>query len=341
MHPAQRRGICMAVGAMKRLFGRGLGAAALVASTLARAQDPAPPAQQLPPLPPGVTVVSPAGPMPDAVHLKDGGVVRGTVHELLPGGHVTIAEPSGRLIVVPWAQIDKVALGARAGGGANATATPVPAPSPPSDAGKRAKSGPLVRVHIESPRSVQLYRRPAGDDGWYEACSAPCEEDLPLGDLYRISGPGIEQSHEFSLEGSPGGRVLAKVDPSTRAAYTTGAIITAVGGLVDYVGLMVLASAASTECSSSSYGASCQHSPSGNGATVGGAMLLGGTIAAAVGVVMMLANNSTSVTVSAASPPGSASAKPLDAFKREATFRETSGPAAPGGFLAPTWIVRF
>src|SRR5262249_30963531 len=144
-------------------------------------------------------------------------------------------------------------------------------------------------------------------------------------------------------EGSPGGHTVVTVNPSTRAAFMTGGIITAIGGIVDYIGLIVLASSAGGSCASRNSSYSCtQRDPHGGAAAAAGVMPLGGTLAAAAGIVIMLANNSTGVSVAPGSA-SSASAKPLDAYRREATFHGSSSMPSPtaAAIPFPSFTARF
>lgn len=285
-----------------------------------------------PPAPPPATA---AGATADTVHLRGGALLRGTVYEVLPGDHVTILHPSGLVRAIPWADVDRVELGYRPGG---TTPTPVATPSA-APAARQGKTGPMVRVHIVSKKAVQLYRQSAGE--WHEACTSPCDEDMPLGDEYRISGSGIHQSRDFQLEGAPGSRVVLTINPGSRTAFVAGGVVMAVGGLVDYFSLVAFAAAAGESGSSCYYGSSSSSSYSsyhcgsrnhGGGATaVGVGMLIVGTAMMATGAIVMLSNNSTGVGQDDAS---SASAKTLDAYRREAIWRTPSAAEHIGGLPA-------
>ncbi|MEO6419030.1 MAG: hypothetical protein ABIP39_06470, partial [Polyangiaceae bacterium] len=79
-------------------------------ASIALAEEPYPvhpDPSALPPLPPPVAIVEerPAS-IPesadDTLYLRGGGMMRGTIEELLPGRHVTIALPTGEVRKVPW-----------------------------------------------------------------------------------------------------------------------------------------------------------------------------------------------------------------------------------------------
>jgi hypothetical protein len=256
--------------------------------------------------------VAPGGAL-DAGHTKDGGRLRGAGVECVPGDHVTITLPTGETRRVPWAQVERVETSART---SQSTAAPAP------------KEGPLVKVHISGEPSAVLDRRPAGMETWVPACAAPCDEDLPLGDEYRLSGPGLRSSRQFRLDGSPGGRVELHVNPSSKTSWWVGAGVGGMGLVIDLYALyfVALGSAMMHEsCTSNNDGyyysnnCSADRGAGGSMRNVGLVMLIPGTVAAVVGGGMMLANWRTGITQT--SGTSEAKAKPLDAFKRSAEFR--------------------
>jgi hypothetical protein len=218
------------------------------------------------------------------------------------------------------------------------SAPAVPAvPAPPPETPKR---GPLVRVHISTDQNVLLDRRPEGSETWVPACAAPCDEELPLNDTYRLSGSAMRSSTEFRLHGSPGGRVDLAVDPSTKRAWWVGAGIGGMGLVIDGYGLYIAllgALMSNSSCYPSDYSTrSCDSSRSAGQTmrNVGLVMLIPGTAAAIVGGAMMVGNWRTGITQSEGTERA-AKARPLDAFTRTAEVR----PPEPliGG--APTiWV---
>ena len=182
-----------------------------------------------------VPVANAPGGRPDAVYLRSGGMVRGRVHEIIPGHHVTATlEATGEARVIPWAEIDRVVLG-------DATALPPPpgASILASTAASAAPmAGPRAHVHISTPKTVQLFRRPAGTTGWSHACASPCDIDLPLGDDYRATGSGVAQSKEFHLQGAPGERLEIVVDPTSASGMVAGGLLAGTGAFAMYVGFL-------------------------------------------------------------------------------------------------------
>jgi hypothetical protein len=305
-------------------------ASALASPALAQDAEPSPAAPDKPTAPPVVRIAP--GYVPDSVYLKEGGLLRGAIVENLPHDHVTIALPTGEVRRVPWNVVERVETN---GHGAQSA----PAPAAP-------KEGPLVKVHISGDDTVLLDRRPAGQEAWVPACSAPCDEDLPLGDDYRISGPGLRSSSQFRLEGAPGGRIDVNVNPKTKTSWWVGAGVGGMGLVIDVYALYFVALGAammSQPCSTDYYGThSCGDDRSaGQGLrNVGLVMLIPGTVAAIVGGGMMLANWRTGITQS--SSESATASKPLDAFKRSAEFRgpQAAAPGAPG-FFTPIFSAKF
>lgn len=61
----------------------------------------------------------------DTVFLRNGGMYRGVVTEIVPGDHVTLAIEGGETKVVPWADVDRIVATT------GAVAPPASAPTPP------------------------------------------------------------------------------------------------------------------------------------------------------------------------------------------------------------------
>lgn len=266
---------------------------------------PAPPAAAPP------TTSSTSGTI-DSVHLRNGGLYRGRVTEIVPGDHVTILVEKGDPKKVPWADIDKVVVASSPPPSSDAPpasspyipgrATPIPAATPPIPA---PMVGPKARVHINSPGRVILYRRPAGSNAWVQACASPCDEELPLGDQYRVTGNGIALSKEVSLGGSPGGVVTLTVDPPSMGGMVMGGLISGAGITTGYVGMLfVLVSLDNNSSRYEKYRTS-------------GLVAMGlGAVATVGGLVMFLVSAKTDII-----PSSSGGTK--DAFRRDPWWRPT------------------
>lgn len=256
-----------------------------------------------------------ATPVIDAVHLRNGGLYRGHVTEIVPGDHVTILVEKGEPKRIAWAEIDRVVV----------ATTPVPPPPSGDQVGARTipsattptpapMNGPKARVHIASSTTAVLYRRASGSTAWTLACTSPCDELLPLGDSYRVTGNGIAQSDEFTLRGSPGSTIEIKVDGPSTAGIVLGGTLATVGFLAGYVGLLVVAA------SLDRYGAD-------DDARAGGLVAMGlGGLATVGGLLIFFASAKTDVTQNPTSGGGK------DAWRRLPTWRTAERGAAPAQF---------
>lgn len=285
------------------LFSIVFAACALI-PTVAFAED-APYAVQpdpsaLPPLPAPVAIVEvrpvtiPAAPE-DTVYLRGGGMIRGTIEELLPGRHVTIAISTGEVRKVPWVEVARVVV-ANAPGAPGLTASGPQIHIDRPETVAEPMTGPLVKIHISSTKHVQLYRRSPGTQGWTHACHSPCDLDLPLGDDYRISGSSMSTSHEFRLAGAAGDRITLRVNPTSTGGMVIGGVVAGVGAMSMYFG--VLANAGSS-----------YRSDKDQGYTAIGV----GVAAVAVGTVILLASVGTGVSQTEAS-------KRKDGYVREPSW---------------------
>lgn len=278
----------------------------------------------------------------DAVHLRNGGLFRGRVSEIVPGDHVSVILPGGETKRVPWAEVDRVIVSAPAIPPPPTSATPVSVPT-----GEPAMVGPRARVHVTSPRTVTLYRRPAGSTAWAVACTSPCGRELPVGDTYRVVGNGVAQSKEFNLQVGPGGFVDLVVDPPSVGGMVAGGLLAGGGAWGAYVGMLLAvigAEQASRNCatygSSTYYGGSCASDKSdGPKIRDAGLVTMGVSAGAMVlGVIVFL--NSTKTDVNQRS--GGPGAPSNDAFVRAPVWRTVASSAETAtGAPAATFPVLF
>jgi hypothetical protein len=292
-------------------------ASALVFGSAALADEHPPP---LPP--PSAPVAEAAGPV-DAVHLRNGGLYRGHVTEIVPGDHVTIYVEHGDQKKIPWSEIDRVIVAttpippAPSSSGSDTHA--IPPATPPVSA---PMVGPKVRVHVSAPSTVILYRRPAGTTSWTQACTSPCNIDLPINDSYRVVGNNVAQSGEFTLGGAPGGSVDLKVDPQSVGGMVMGGLIGGAGALIGYVGLLVTLV---------SLGDDTSENKDARGA--GLVMMALGGLATVGGVLLFVASAKTDVTTTASGgAPSGSNITMNDAWKRVPTWRTAEAGAAPAQF---------
>lgn len=265
---------------------------ALATAAPARAQpvQPVPAAHPQPvPIPDATSARATSGVGRDTVFLKNGGMIRGDLIELLPNDHVTIGLASGQSAIVQWSQVQRIEQGAPVS--ASTPAEPSPTPAPPI-------SGPTVLVHIESPRPVTLLRK-TSDGIWHTTCSSPCDLWLPKSDEYRIGGSGVTQSNDFDLEGASGQRVILSVNVGTTAGLTGGLIGAGVGLITFIVGVYVIAIAAaakSMDCISTTSSSCSSSSSSSGGVVAGAALMVGGVAAMAVGGIVALSHSKSGVS---------------------------------------------
>lgn len=134
-----------------------------------------------------------------------------------------------------------------------AAASASASPSAPTDGAARAAvATATVRVHITSDHTVFLQKK---DDAgrWADACTSPCDAELPVAAEYRVIGHGVDRT--LTLEDRPGGVMELVVKTKSSVKTTLGATGVAVGGVAALVGLGIFANAASDT------GFDCEHPP--------------------------------------------------------------------------------
>lgn len=287
---------------MRRLVGITCGLVALAAApTIARADDPAP----LPPSQPAAegSVSESATATIDTVHLRTGGMFRGRVTEIVPGDHVTVLLTTGESRKIAWRDVERVIVAS--------TAIPPVAAAAPATA---PMTGPRARVHMKTPHPAHLYRRAAGTTDFVTACDSPCDEEMPIGDTYRIGGSGFATTPEFRLNAAPGGSVELTVDGPSWAGIVGGGALTIGGGFTAYVGTILALSggACSSDRYSSRSGDDCTSLRNGGlGALAVGAGMI------VLGLVIVFPSMKTDFSQSAGAPA-------KDAFRRLPTWRSAS-----------------
>jgi hypothetical protein len=83
-------------------------------------------------------------------------------------------------------------------------------------------------VHIDAPTPVSLEAR-RGTSYWDVVCRSPCDQPMPAGVEYRVSGPDVKPSESFVLNGT--GRVTLTVDPSTQGSKAGGITLVVLGAV--------------------------------------------------------------------------------------------------------------
>lgn len=323
-----------------------LASAATAVPSIAFADDEAPPPLPAPSAPAATATTAPsASTTVDAVHLRNGGMYRGRVTEIVPGDHVTVVvAPGGETKRIPWPEVDRVIVASTPVPPAPTTATPVPStPTAPAP-----MVGPRARVHITSPKQVILYRKAAGTSSFQQACTSPCDLELPIGDTYRLAGNGLSQNKELHLAAGPGGFVDIVVDPPSTGGMILGGFIAGGGATAAYVGMLMALigqSEADRGCYSYStgYGDNCAERQSDGEAVrnAGLVTMIVGAGVTALGVVVFINSASTDIGQRTGGPSRS-----NDAFLRKPTWRRMassaeSANAAPAAAFPVLFTHRF
>lgn len=171
-------------------------------ASLARAEEPAPAAN-----PP------PAAAPADLVRLKSGGLLRGTISELVPGDTVTIVTVSGQTRTFPMAEVEY------AGPANEAPTKAAPSSTPPASTEAEPTDGKVkpyvtvnaanARLHLESTPPGLTFHRQSGSaisesysryggvvttaQGYDRLCTTPCDITIPAGtESLALSVPGKE-----------------------------------------------------------------------------------------------------------------------------------------------------
>lgn len=176
----------------------------------------------------------------DVVHLRDGGLVRGRILELLPGISVTITSAAdGQNKTFPWDQVEAVE---RADGPPIAAVEPVV-----------FEVGSLrVTIEVDRPVEIRLTEvKPRGDDpgaaiGTRVVCVSPCGRPIAArGRSFHLEGDGMSPSAQFSLDGYEG-EVVAQVRAGSRAKVIGGGFMAAIGVAMVIGGLVPMLAAITT-----------------------------------------------------------------------------------------------
>lgn len=179
--------------------------------------------------------------------------MRGTIIDIIPGDHARIQLANGDVQFVPWPTIERIERAPMAPAPSSIPTAPAPPSAPsaspptrpapaidPADA-PGARRVAAVTVHIDTTRAeVRLQGRPGDDFEWTRMCDAPCDARVPLAWEYRIVGDGLRASQAFLLDGRAGDRIVLTLDPSTNAGYVGGILVTVAGGIVIFVGAIIL-----------------------------------------------------------------------------------------------------
>jgi hypothetical protein len=267
---------------------------------LAQAPQPVPYATAPAPVPygapaptPGAAAVSPGRAAPaggDVIYMKNGGILRGTIVDAIPGAQARIQLATGEIATVPWPDINRI----------EHAETPRPSAPPPPGTGNAA--GPtaapstratsaaadaMVWVRLDGSDDARLEQDTTGSGDWRIVCQAPCDRQLSNAKDYRITGGGMKNSAVFNLRGQQGDHETVTVSSASKAWFVVGIVLVPVGGLVTLVGLMVglVGSLVSTAATSPS------DRVSGDNMAHAGWITAGIGVAALVGGIVLIVSN--------------------------------------------------
>jgi hypothetical protein len=284
------------------------------------------------PTPPPATTAAPAQGGNDVIHLKNGGLLRGTIVDVIPGSHARIQLPTGEIAMVQWSEIARIEQG-----GAKPPPPPPPTstawtpPPPPPPNVAPPLTGPKLLVHLDSSRPVRLARYETTRGVWDDMCDSPCDKQVPVEGDYRIEGIGVRPSNRFSMQGKAGERVVIDVSAASKGWFAVGLVSGGLGLTAIGLGLYVVAIGAASNsfdnsiCGGSS-GCSSTTSSKNDGVIAAGWTIAGvGLALGALGVIIIASNWSTGTSQEVqerASGPAPGPAAQSDAYRRDALWRD-------------------
>ena len=143
---------------------------------------------------------------------------------------------------------------------------------------------PRTVVHVDASSAVVL-ARVAQDGRATPVCTAPCDVAVEPA-AYRLTGDDVQASNDFRVPATPRA-VSIQVDASTKRAFTTGVVMTALGSVFGLAGATFLLVAAAQSSSFDSLGTSV-------GLGVGGVAALAVGLGVGIPGVVLLASNARS-----------------------------------------------
>jgi hypothetical protein len=207
---------------------------------------------------------------PDVVRLKNGGILRGTISELVPGDYVSIVLITGEPRKVPYADVQF------AGPTNEAAATVAPAPARTPDAGaatavapasgamssnKAAETQPFTVVHAQESRvdvtakqqGLTLFRRSASAgvngvgfvNGYDEVCTAPCNVSIPAGTHTFAVAKSGGKPREADAVSLPAGKANMSIAYADRTVLRAGLGLLGLAGAI--AGIAMVAGSDSTD----------------------------------------------------------------------------------------------
>lgn len=227
----------------------------------------------------------------DIVRLKNGGILQGTIAELVPDESVTIVTIAGATRSFPMADVAYAGPIDREPQSPAATNAPEPAPAVPEPTARATtEMKPYVtvnareaRLHLQSvPDKVTFHRLAASAGafaGFERMCTAPCDVTMPAGTetlaLSHEDG-GLLAADPITLPA--GSTTLYGKVHSRQSVRTGGIVITVIGSLVTLGAAIAFPDASRRDSDLVLYGG-----------------IGGGMAAAGVGVLMMLVRDKATI----------------------------------------------
>jgi hypothetical protein len=208
-----------------------------------------------------------------------------------------------------------------------------PATPPPSD---------RLRVHMTGSPDASLETR--SGEGWALVCTSPCDQWLPIGGNYRVTGPDIRDSTAFALEGKTGTTDSLYVDAASSSAFAGGMVAASIGYAATAIGLALVLVAAMENLGpalDADGSGNFSSPPSGIGLAVPAGMIISGAVVGTIGLVLNRSNVHTSVDQT---PKGDDCAPPSPVSVRTPTWRDTPTPArdlAAAPIVVPLYALTF
>jgi hypothetical protein len=182
-------------------------------------------------------VAAPAEQPADRVQLRNGGMVQGSILEVLPNDSLTIVSAAtGDRKTFSWSEI-----AAYEQGGQRVEVGAVAAPAPVAHEEPAPAHGPRLHIETTKPASVQLYEITGemvahGANvtvhgiSYRSVCMAPCGNliDTSRGSSFFFGGDGLSTSNRFNLADARGD-VTAVVKPGRRGLRIGGVVTMSVG----------------------------------------------------------------------------------------------------------------
>jgi hypothetical protein len=210
---------------------------------------------------PATAPSAPQGSPPDLIRLKNGGMLRGTISELVPNDYVVIVTLSGESKRFSMSDVQYAGPAAEERTyPAPAPVAPAPAPVAPAPAPTRVDdegdARPEITVHAEEAR-VSLTSEPSGHtfhkrtssavvragsavavgEGYREMCTAPCEVSIASGTYsFGVSEPGESPVAAEAVTVPPGRSELHATYNDNSGVRIAGGVVLA-AGLVGGLGL--------------------------------------------------------------------------------------------------------